>query len=240
VSPTQGVLGEAWGVYKAHWRTLLPIPLVVYIVVALIAILLRAILDLWLAALLASVVSLVATFWVQGALVKAVEDVRDGKADLSLTETFDRVRPHLAALIVAGILAALGIFVGLLLLIVPGLVLLTWWILIVPAIVIEGRSAGESFGRSRELVRGYGWNVFGVIVLTILVVIAFNIVLSIVAAPFAYWVEELITGIVGGTLVTPYVAVAWTLLYFRLRDAKEPEPAAAAPAEPPPPPEPAV
>lgn len=217
--------------YKAHWRHLLPIAFVVYVGVALISILLNAILDLWLAAILASIVSLIATFWVQGALVKAVEDVRDGRADLSLAETFDRVRPRLSAIAVAGILAGLGIFLGLILLIVPGLVLLTWWILIVPAIVIEGRSSGEAFGRSRELVRGYGWSVFGVIVLTILVIIAFSIVLSIVASPFAQWVEELITGIIGGTLTTPFVVVAWTLLYFRLRDAKEPA-VAPLPAEP--------
>lgn len=233
MSPTEGVLGQAWGMYKANWRHLLPIAFVVYVAVALISILLRAILDVWLAAILGSVVSLIATFWVQGALVKAVEDVRDGRADLSLGETFDRVRPKLAAIVVAGILAALGIFLGLILLIVPGLVLLTWWILIVPVIVIEDRSAGESFGRSRELVKGYGWNVFGVIILTILVIIGFSIVLSILASPFAAWVEELITGIIGGTLTTPFVVIAWTLLYFRLREAKEP--AAATPS-----PEPAV
>ena len=54
------------------------------------------------------------------------------------------------------------------LLIVPGLFLLTIWIAVIPAIVLEGRGIGESFGRSRDLVRGNGWNVFGVIILTIL------------------------------------------------------------------------
>ena len=44
-----------------------------------------------------------------------------------------------------------------------GLVLLTWWILIIPVIVLEGTRAGEAFSRSRELVRGHGWSVFGVI-----------------------------------------------------------------------------
>jgi hypothetical protein len=237
VSPTEGVLSEAWRYYKEHWRHLLPIPLIVYVAVAIIAILLAAILDLWLAAILSSIISLIATFWVQGALVKAVEDIRDGKADLSVAETFDRVRPKLGAIIVAGILAAIGIFIGLILLIVPGLVLLTWWVLIIAVIVIEDKSAGESFGRSRELVRGYGWNVFGVIVLTILVIIAFNIVLAIVTAPFAQWVEEAVGNIIGGTLTTPFVATAWTLLYFRLREAKE---SVAATPTPEPPPEPAV
>ena len=61
------------------------------------------------------------------------------------------------------------------LLIVPGLVLMTWWVLIIPVVVLERTSAGAAFGRSRELVRGYGWNVFGVIVLTLLVLLAFDL-----------------------------------------------------------------
>jgi hypothetical protein len=237
VSPTEGVLSEAWGFYKTHWRHLLTIAFVVYLGVALISLVLVGLLT-WFGAVIAAVVSLIATFWVQGALVRAVDDVRDGRADMSLGETFDSVRPQLPAIIVAGILAALGICLGLLLLIVPGLLLLTWWIVIIPVIVLEGRRAGESFGRSRELVRGYGWQVFGVIVLTILLFIAFRIVLGIVLSPFADWLQGFLTEIVSGTLATPFIAVAWTLLFYRLRAAKE-APAAAPASPPPPPPEPA-
>jgi hypothetical protein len=241
VSPTSGVLSEAWDLYKQHWRHLLTIAFVVYVAVALAALVLVGLLT-WVGAILSAIISLVATFWVQGALVKAVDDVRDGRADLSLGETFERVRPQLPAIIVAGILAGIGIAIGLLLLIVPGLLLLTWWILIVPVIVLEQRRAGESFSRSRELVRGHAWGVFGVIVLTILIFIAFRIVLGLVLSPFADWLQGFLSEIVAGTLVTPFIAVAWTVLYYRLRDAKEaPAPAAAeppAPAEPPPPVEP--
>jgi hypothetical protein len=73
------------------------------------------------------------------------------------------VKPQLVAIVVAGVLAGIGIFVGLILLVVPGLILMTWWVLIIPVIVLERTNAGASFGRSRELVRGYGWRVFGVI-----------------------------------------------------------------------------
>jgi hypothetical protein len=217
--------------YKAHWRHLLSISFVVYLGVALLTLVLVALLT-WFGAILSAIISLIAVFWVQGALVRAVDDVRDGRADLSLGDTFERVRPQLASIIVAGILAVLGVLLGLVLLIVPGLVLLTWWVLIVPVIVLEGRSAGEAFSRSRELVRGYGWSVFGVIVLTILLIIAFNIVLSIVLIPFADWLQSFLSNIISGTLTTPFIAVAWTLLYYRLRGAKEqaavppPEPAA--------------
>jgi hypothetical protein len=237
MQPTDGVISEAWGLYKAHWRHLLLFSFVVYIAVALIGVLLVSTLT-WLGVVLAALVSLVALFWLQASLVKAVEDICDGRADLSLGETFSAAREHLGAVVVAGILAGLGVAVGLILLIVPGLILLTWWCVIIPAIVLENRSAGESFSRSRELVRGYGWNVFGVIVLVVLLLIGFQIVLSIILSPLAEWLESFVSQIVSGTLTAPFIAIVLTLLYFRLRAAKE-TPAAETPAPPPPPATPA-
>jgi hypothetical protein len=232
MNPTQGVLGEAWALYKAHWRHLLTISFIVYIGIALISLLLTLILVNWLAGLLAAAISLVALFWVQGALVKAVEDVRDGRADLPLGETFARVRPQLSSIVVGGILAGIGVFLGLLLFIVPGLLLMTWWVLLIPVIVLEQRRAGEAFGRSRELVRGYGWGVFGVIVLTILLLLGFSIVLAIVLAPFDEWLQSFLSNVISGTLTAPFIAVTWTILYYRLRGTKEAPAAAPAPAAP--------
>ena len=233
VSPTDGVISEAWGVYKAHWQHLLTFSFLVYATVAVIGALLGAVLELWLATLIMAVVSLFAFFWLQAALVKAVDDLRDGRADFSLSETFAQAQEHLAAVVVAAILAGLAIAIGLILLIVPGLVLLTWWAVIIPAIVLENKSAGESFTRSRELVRGFGWNVFGVIVLVVLLLIGFNIVLSIVLTPLADWLQSFLSQFISGTLTAPFTATVLTLLYFRLRAAKE------TPAAPPPPSTPA-
>jgi hypothetical protein len=235
MNPTEGVISQAWDVYKRHWQHLFSIAFIVYAIVALVSLLLVLVLT-WFGAILAAIISLVATFWVQGALIKAVEDVQDGRADFSIGETFQKVRPYLGSIIVAGLLAGLGIGLGLILLIVPGLILLTWWSMVIPVVVLEGRRAGESFGRSRDLVRGYAWNVFGVIVLTILILIGFRIVIGIVLFPLADWIETFVTEIVVGTVATPFAIVAWTLLYFRLRDAKAAVPAvetaAAAPAAP--------
>jgi hypothetical protein len=231
MNPTSGVLSAAWDLYKAHWRHLAPIALIVYIVLGVVTALLAAILDDWAAGLIGAIIGIIGTFWLQGALVKAVADVRDGRADMSIRDTFASAWPHVPGIAIAGILAGLGIALGLALLIVPGLVLMTWWVVIIPAIVLENRSAGESFGRSRELVRGYGWNVFGVIVLTILLLIVVSIVLALILSPLDDWLEDLLSTVISGTVIAPYVAVAWTLLYFRLRDAKEqaqPPPATAA------------
>jgi hypothetical protein len=230
MNPTDGVIGDSWELYKKHWRHLAPIALIVYIVLGVVAALLASVFDNWLAGLLSAMIGIIGAFWLQGALVKAVADVRDGRADMSIQDTFRSAWPHVPAVAVAGILAGLGIALGLLLLIGPGLVLMTWWVVIIPAIILEDKSASESFSRSRELVRGYGWNVFGVIVLTILLLIVASIVIALILSPLDDWLQELLSDIISGTLIAPFIAVTWTLLYFRLRNAKEQA------QQPPPPP----
>jgi hypothetical protein len=84
--------------------------------------------------------------------------------------------------------------------------------------MLEGAGIGDSFGRSRELVRGHGWDVFGLVVLTILVVLAAQIVLSILIAPLPDAFGGFLGSVLGNTLFTPFVAAAWTLGYFHLRD----------------------
>ena len=215
------VLGEAWSLYKTHWRHLLPIAFVVYLLLSLLTLLLVLLLS-WLGAIAAAFVSLAGTFWLQGALVMAIEDIRDGRADLSISETLGRVRPRLNALAIGGILASIGITIGFILLIVPGLVLLTWWLLIVPVIMLEGRSATESFGRSRELVRGNGWNVFGLIVLTVVILIVAGIILGIVLALVLNFLSDdlaqYVSSVISNTIFTPFVAAGWTLAYYHLRE----------------------
>ena len=219
------VIGKAWEMYKAHWRHLVPIAFVVYVLISLLILLLGTL--GWLGALLGFVASIAGIFWLQGALVLAVDDVRDGRADLSLTQTLDRVTPHLGTLVAVGLLAGIAIAIGLVLLIVPGLYLMTIWLLIVPAIMLEDRGVGDSFGRSHELVRGYGWSVFGVIVLTVLIFIGVGIVFGILDSVVdSAWVSFALNVLLQ-TVTAPFLALAWTNTYYELRDLKGAEATAA-------------
>jgi hypothetical protein len=220
------VIGKAWETYKAHWRHLLPIAFVVYVLISLLILLLGALLD-WFGALLGSLVSIAGIFWLQGALVLAIDDVRDGRADLSISETLDRVSPRLGTLALAGLLAGIAIGLGLVLLIVPGLYLLTIWLVIIPAIMLEGCGVSESFGRSQELVRGYGWSVFGVIVLTVLIFIGVAIVFGVLDGVLDSRWASFALNIVLQTLTAPFLALAWTTTYYDLRDLKGAQPTAA-------------
>jgi hypothetical protein len=50
-------------------------------------------------------------------------------------------------------------------------------------IVLERHSTGEAFTRSREVVRGHGWSVFGLVIVTFLLVAIASAVIRAVFAP---------------------------------------------------------
>jgi hypothetical protein len=222
------ILNAAFDLYKQHWKHLIGIALAFYLVASSITLILTIFLGQW-GALVGAIILLIGIFWLTGALVEAVADIRDGRSDLSVRDTFAKVWPRVWPLLGASILAGLGIALGLLLLIVPGLILLTWWALIPPSIVLENRGVFESFGRSRELVRGHGWNVFGVLIITYLLSAVISGVIRAIFTSLPDYVGSYIGDVVGGSIVAPFSALAITLMYFRLSGNETP---ATPPAEP--------
>jgi hypothetical protein len=229
MSPLSGVLGEAWALYRRYASHFLVISFVIYLAVAIVTALL-SLTGAWVGELLGLLFSLFAMFLLQAALVKAVQDVRDGRVDMDLRETVSAALPYVGPVAIAAILASIGIAIGLALIIVPGLVLLTFWSLIEPHIVIGGSGALESFGRSWRTVRGYAWNVFGTFVLVFLILIAGEIVISAILLVLPSAWRNFISNVVTGTLVAPFLAIVVTLMYYRLTAAHGETAEAAAPA----------
>ncbi|HEY0716368.1 MAG TPA: hypothetical protein VGD68_02035 [Streptosporangiaceae bacterium] len=224
MSPLTGVLREAWGMYRRFAAHFLLIAFILYLVSAAIAALLS------LAgvggAFAALVINFFFTFLLQAALVKAVQDVRDGRVDLSFAETVRAALPYLLPVAGASILAAIGITIGFIVIIIPGLILLTFWSLIVPAIVLDGTPAMGSFGQSWRTVRGYFWNVFGTYVLVFLIYLAFEIVLTLIFAVLPGAGRGFIASVVSGTLIAPFLAIVVSLIYYRLTAAHQGTPPA--------------
>jgi hypothetical protein len=222
------VLGEAWALYRRHAPHFILISFVIYLVVAVINALLSWALGGF-GAFIGLIFSVFGMFLLQAALVKAVQDVRDGRVDLDLRATVAAALPYVGSVAVASILASIGIAIGFILIIVPGLILLTFWSLIVPHIVIGGSGALDSFSRSWRTVRGYAWNVFGTFIVVFLILIAAQIVLSAIFLALPYGWRSFIADLISGSLVAPFLAAVVTLIYYRLTAAHgEPAEAGAA------------
>jgi hypothetical protein len=215
MNPLSGVLSEAWTLYRRYARHFIAISFSIFLVVALINALLSWALGSF-GAFLGVIFSLVGIYLLQAALVKAVQDVRDGRVDMDLRQTVRAATPFIGAVMLASILASIGIAIGFVLIIVPGLILLTFWSLLVPEIVIGGAGPLEAFGRSWRTVRGYAWRVFGTFILVFLILVVGEIVLSAILLVLPYGWRSFIADLVAGALVTPFLAALVTLIYYRL------------------------
>jgi hypothetical protein len=215
---TARVFERIFEIYRDQFTLLIPAALVVFVPVALISGLIYAGDVSIFGALLVAAVATIATYWFQGMVVEAARDILDGRRDHTIGSLVRSAIQVLGPLVVAGILAGIGITIGLILVIVPGLFLLTIWAVIAPVIVIERRGAIDSFGRSRELVRGHGWQVFGVIVVLFIVQFIVSAVLQAIANSVSdSFVSFTIGDLIVRLLVAPLSALAAAVLFFELK-----------------------
>ena len=123
----------------------------------------------------------------------------------------------------AVVLAALGILLGLIL-IVPGIYLFVRWYFVPQAVVLESAHGAAALRASGRVVEGSWWRTLALIVLVNVVALVVAIVLG---APFmaaadnadrAVW--ALIGQIVASTVTQPFGALFSTLLWYDLRARK--------------------
>jgi len=243
-----GVFSEVFSIYRDQAGVLLPVAFWLFLVVAIVNGLIAGSLILLAVAL---IVATIAGTLYQGTVVELVSDVQDGRRDSSAGDLLRSASPFIAPLIGAGILAGIGIGIGMILLIVPGLFLATIWAVIAPVIVVEGSGVMDSFARSRDLVRGNGWPVFGAILLAIVIVFIGSAIFGAIAGAIANGpIVRIVFSAIASTITAPISALVAAVLYFRLRAIEgtaapvaagvpgDPAPEAPAPstATPPPPP----
>ena len=220
------VISRTFSIYADQASVLLPAAAAVFVVVGVISALLVVIAPVL--AILAFVVILVGTTLYTGMVVELVADVQDGRRDATVGQLFNAARPFVGQLILVGIVAGIATAIGFVLIIVPGLILLTIWSVFAPVIVLENPGGLKPLGRSRELVKGNGWQVFGVIVV---LVIGVGIVSAIVESigDSGGTAAAIVVRVIVEILTAPISALAASVLYFELRGDKpggppEPDP----------------
>lgn len=208
-------LSEVFSIYRAQAVTLLPVAFWLFLAVAIVNGLIAGsvvLLPIDLA------ISTIAGTLYQGMVVGLVRDVQDGRRDSSVGELMRSALPVLLPLIGAGLLSGLAIGIGTVLFIVPGLFLATIWAVLAPVIVVERSRVFDAFGRSRALVRGNGWPVFGAIAVAFVITIVGVIVFGSIAAAIANGpLIRIVFSAIASTFTAPVAALVASVLYFRLR-----------------------
>jgi len=171
---------------------------------------------------------LVGLYMLQGMVVKAAVNGFNGKAT-SFGQAFDVGVKMFLPLLGLAIIAALGAGLGYLALIVPGVIISVMWSVASPAVVVEKRGVLESLQRSRDLTRGYRWNVFGLMVIYML--LSWIIGAAVGALGLAtgggfldgspnLWVNTA-SGVVVNILSAVVASAGVAALYYELRTVKE-------------------
>lgn len=174
------------------------------------------------------VLTIVGTYVLQGTVVFTTVNGFNGK-QIDIGGALAVGLRFFFPLLGVAILMGLGVGLGFILLVIPGLILTVMWVVTAPALVVEKRGIFESFQRSRDLTRGNRWMIFAILVV-------YGVVSSIIS-----WTVIGIGAAMGGSLatassvglialvLTPLVNVVTAVLssagvsaiYYELRTSKE-------------------
>jgi hypothetical protein len=228
-APLAGVLGETWEQYRRHAPRLLPysaaavgVAIGATELIRLVAGRLNPLAALLLEVPAAWLVIKLAEFLLGAVTVGIIHETRAPHGTQPA-----RLRECLGEITTVWLVTSFAVLGGALLLVIPGIYLAIMWSVCVPVIVVERASPLAALGRSRQLIRGHGWAVFGRLVLLSLLQIpvsaALRAVFSWLPGPWPLMLENGVLYV----LFIPAAAVLSTLMYYRLTAAEAAEEAVA-------------
>ena len=205
------IVAHAWDTYKRNASVLLPPAAVLFGVQLLVALVLptRA------AAIILILFTILGLLY-QGFVVEVAAADEAGRPSTDIAGLIRVVTPVLGPLIAVSILFAIGVAIGFVLIIVPALYLITIWSVVIPVTVLERPGVIAAFGRSRALVKGNGWNVFGVIVLVFVLFFIIGFFVGVVFSGLGHTGRDILQWVFQ-VLVAPLEALIVTAIYFGLR-----------------------
>lgn len=178
-------------------------------------------------ALLGSIIGAAASLILQCTIIYAtISDMNGRQASVpdSLAVGLRSALPVLGVSLVT----YLGVALGTALLIVPGLILMTTWILCVPVVVAERGRFASVFRRSAALTKGNRWRIFGLMVLFLVAIIIAEVVTGmfgnasrLAAGGGVPRVQALVAMPILSTVIALLGAVGVATMYAELRRLKD-------------------
>lgn len=167
-----------------------------------------------------SCIDSIITLLIQGAMAYATYQVLSGEDEVTIGETVSAAMPHLLPLLGVAILTGIGISIGMMLLIIPGIILMCIWAVSMQACIVEDLGVLDSISRSADLTKYYRLQIFVLMFLVGIVTVLFGVVdaLSSIEGPSAGW--SLISAALQ-TLPAAFSGVMSAIIYYDLRAVKE-------------------
>jgi hypothetical protein len=174
--------------------------------------------DLLLGSILLGLVSVAIWMLLTGALTRGAAGSVIGRP-VDVGDSYRGALLRLGGLILLSLLLAIIVGIGFALLFVPGLILLVFLSMAVPAFILERRSVSESMSRSWNLVSGSWWHVLGAIVVAAILSAIVSGILSAIGGDSL--IGAWITSAIAGIITAPFFALVTVVLYVDLRSRRE-------------------
>lgn len=160
-----------------------------------------------------------------------------GKAVLGqpvgFAEAWEELKPRLLPLLGLTMLVGIVVFAGAMLFLIPGIWAYVLLALATPALVLERSSVLQAMRRSKDLVQNSWWRIFGILLLTAMIVVGINIIVStpfeLIAGGSAaggleagattgeFMILSTIGPVLAGTIAYPFTASVHALIYIDRR-----------------------
>lgn len=113
-------------------------------------------------------------------------DEKINPLEITVSEVWNKVTKDIVKLIGAGILAAIMITVGFVVLIIPGIYLAFVLVLMMPIIVFERKSIGDALSRSFYLIKDKWWSTFGLLIIAGILQVIMGLIFNIPSYIFTF------------------------------------------------------
>ena len=159
--------------------------------------------------------------FVQGALIEIVCNVHEGRAAKEIGALYGTARKRFWPLFWVSVVYSFGVFFGLLLLVVPGLLAAARWSLMAPYVVLEGEDTGNALDRSRATVLGRTRQVLWIVVVTFVLLSGTSAFVGYFVLP-DWAVTSILFSFVWSSLTAPFEAHVLSVVYYRLTEPERP------------------
>jgi hypothetical protein len=234
------ILSHAFQIYRMHWQHLIALVAIIVIPLSILQVVLSDVVvgdsfsttttvngqveinGSFGSAIGASLAALVifVLMWtiLTGAITRAAAGTFLGR-EMDIAESYRFGLARFWSIVLVGILAFLAIALGFILLVIPGFIVLTRLTCAMPSLVIEDRRGSSALRRSWDLVKGFGWHVFGTVFVAGILT---GLVSGVLTAPFGdNTALRAIFQSLASVITMPYTALVGILIYLDLRVRKE-------------------